>query len=41
MFTPADGLLCVLLHLQSFKTVRAAIGSHPGHMEVKLEFQRC
>jgi hypothetical protein len=26
---------------QSFKTVSAAIGSHPGHMEVKLEFQRC
>ncbi|KAF8068450.1 Mpp7 [Scenedesmus sp. PABB004] len=25
----------------SFKTVSAAIGSHPGHMEVKLEFQRC
>jgi hypothetical protein len=28
-------------HPQSFKTVSAAIGSHPGHMEVKLEFQRC
>lgn len=27
--------------VQSFKTVSAAIGSHPGHMEVKLEFQRC
>ncbi|WIA30540.1 hypothetical protein OEZ86_000623 [Tetradesmus obliquus] len=26
---------------QSFKTVSAAIGSHPGHMEVTLEFQRC
>lgn len=26
---------------ESFKTVSAAIGSHPGHMEVKLEFQRC
>eukprot|EP00879_Flechtneria_rotunda_P010767 GHRR01011250.1.p1 GENE.GHRR01011250.1~~GHRR01011250.1.p1 ORF type:complete len:191 (+),score=35.41 GHRR01011250.1:62-634(+) len=26
---------------QSFKTVSAAIGSHPGHMEVKLELQRC
>jgi hypothetical protein len=27
--------------VQSFKTVSAAIGSHPGHMEVTLEFQRC
>jgi hypothetical protein len=26
---------------QSFKTVSAAIGSHPGHMAVTLEFQRC
>eukprot|EP00775_Hariotina_reticulata_P007173 gene7173-7387_t len=26
---------------QAFKTVSAAIGSHPGHMEVKLDFQRC
>lgn len=26
---------------QTFKTIAAAIGSHPGHMEVKLEFQRC
>ena len=30
-----------LCAVQSFKTVSAAIGSHPGHMEVKLEFQRC
>jgi hypothetical protein len=29
------------LPLQSFKTVAAAIKSHPGHMEVTLEFQRC
>jgi hypothetical protein len=27
--------------MQAFKTVSAAIGSHPGHMEVKMEFQRC
>jgi hypothetical protein len=36
-------LLCLLLLCcrQSFKTVSAAIGSHPGHMAVTLEFQRC
>ncbi|KAG2431687.1 hypothetical protein HYH02_013264 [Chlamydomonas schloesseri] len=26
---------------ETFKTVSAAIGSHPGHMPVTLEFQRC
>ncbi len=26
---------------QSFKAVRAAIGSHPGTMAVQLTFQRC
>eukprot|EP00882_Tetradesmus_deserticola_P004421 GHRQ01004665.1.p1 GENE.GHRQ01004665.1~~GHRQ01004665.1.p1 ORF type:complete len:170 (+),score=33.66 GHRQ01004665.1:141-650(+) len=26
---------------QPFKAISAAIGSHPGHMEVTLEFQRC
>eukprot|EP00898_Chlorokybus_atmophyticus_P002576 jgi/Chlat1/3319/Chrsp22S03414 len=26
---------------EDFKTVMAAIGTHPGHMEVKLEFQKC
>jgi hypothetical protein len=41
MLTPVPAVVCHLLVLQSFKTVSAAIGSHPGHMEVKLEFQRC
>jgi hypothetical protein len=41
MLTPVSAGVCHLLVLQSFKTVAAAIGSHPGHMEVKLEFQRC
>ncbi|KAL6762694.1 hypothetical protein V8C86DRAFT_2513596 [Haematococcus lacustris] len=26
---------------ETFKTVSAAIGSHPGHIPVTLEFQRC
>mmetsp|Transcript_25992 Transcript_25992/g.56657 ORF Transcript_25992/g.56657 Transcript_25992/m.56657 type:complete len:161 (-) Transcript_25992:651-1133(-) len=26
---------------EEFKTVSAAIGSHPGHIPVTLEFQRC
>ena len=26
---------------ESFKTVMAAIGSHPGHIDVKLELQKC
>eukprot|EP00798_Chlamydomonas_sp_ICE-L_P007590 gene7590-745_t len=26
---------------EKMKTVRAAIGSHPGHIAVTLEFQRC
>ena len=26
---------------QEWATIRAAIGSHPGHIPVKLEFQRC
>ncbi|GAB4818674.1 hypothetical protein N2152v2_005720 [Parachlorella kessleri] len=26
---------------EDFKTVMAAIGSHPAHIKVQLEFQRC
>lgn len=27
--------------VQSLKSVSAAIGSHPGHIPVTLEFQKC
>ena len=29
------------LHLQDFNTVLAAIRSHPGHVKVRMDFQRC
>jgi hypothetical protein len=29
------------VRLQTMKTVSAAIGSHPGHIPVTLEFQKC
>lgn len=34
-------LVRMLVLGETFKTVAAAIGSHPGHMPVTLEFQRC
>ncbi|KXZ44708.1 hypothetical protein GPECTOR_63g35 [Gonium pectorale] len=41
--TVKGGQQVVRLRVQgeTFKTVSAAIGSHPGHMPVQLEFQRC
>ncbi|GLC37350.1 hypothetical protein PLESTB_001596900 [Pleodorina starrii] len=41
--TVKGGQQVVRLRVQgeTFKTVSAAIGSHPGHMAVTLEFQRC
>ncbi|GIL77024.1 hypothetical protein Vretifemale_6539, partial [Volvox reticuliferus] len=41
--TVKGGQQVVRLRVQgeAFKTVSAAIGSHPGHMAVTLEFQRC
>lgn len=38
---PFKHATCFFLHSQSFKAVSAAIGSHPGHMPVTLEFQKC
>ncbi|GIL58643.1 hypothetical protein Vafri_13647 [Volvox africanus] len=41
--TVKGGQQVVRLRVQgeAFKTVSAAIGSHPGHMAVTLDFQRC
>eukprot|EP00198_Chlamydomonas_reinhardtii_P006418 XP_001695754.1 predicted protein [Chlamydomonas reinhardtii] len=41
--TVKGGQKLVRLRVQgeTFKTVSAAIGSHPGHIPVTLEFQRC
>ena len=30
-----------MLSLQDFNTVLAAIRSHPGHVKVRMDFQRC